>query len=92
MTRAMAVTVSVEFARAILGNKEPAFEDERLFINFKNGGLFMSEKKYEKAVAERVVFDNSDVITTSGMIYCHISFDQPGAGCADGVHENYMNG
>ena len=26
----------------------------------------MSEKKYEKAVAERVVFDNNDVVTTSG--------------------------
>ena len=90
MTRAMAVTVSVEFARAILGNKEPAFEDERLFINFKNGGLFMSEKKYEKAVAERVVFDNSDVITTSGTYYCITGFDRPGAGCADGVHENYQ--
>ena len=90
MTRAMAVTVSVEFARAILGNKEPAFEDERLFINFKNGGLFMSEKKYEKAVAERVVFDNSDVITTSGTYFCIEGFDRPGAGCADGVHENYQ--
>ena len=89
MTRAMAVTVSVEFARAILGNKEPAFEDERLFINFKNGGLFMSEKKYEKAVAERVVFDNSDVITTSGDYYCPVTWDRPGSQCSDGVHENY---
>ncbi|HIT80441.1 MAG TPA: hypothetical protein IAC40_09205 [Candidatus Faecivivens stercorigallinarum] len=58
----------------------------------------MSEKKYEKAVAERVVFDNSDVITTSGTTsgttsdtyYCNTSFDRPGAGCADGVHENYQ--
>lgn len=49
----------------------------------------MSEKKYEKAVAERVVFDNSDVITTSAY-YCIEGFDRPGAGCADGVHENYQ--
>ena len=52
----------------------------------------MSEKKYEKAVAERVEFDNSDVITTSGTYSCLTSFDRPGAGCADGVHENYMKG
>ena len=56
----------------------------------------MSEKKYTKAVAERVVFDNSDVITTSGTTsgtyFCITGFDRPGAGCADGVHENYMNG
>ena len=50
----------------------------------------MSEKKYEKAVAERVVFDNSDVITTSGTYYGIEGFDRPGAGCADGVHENYQ--
>ncbi len=45
----------------------------------------MSEKKYEKAVAERVVFDNSDVITTSGKTYCTVNFDRPGDGCSDGV-------
>lgn len=50
----------------------------------------MSEKKYEKAVAERVEFDNRDVITTSGKYYClDGGFDIPGNQCADGVHENY---
>ena len=49
----------------------------------------MSEKKYEKAVAERVVFDNSDVITTSGDYYCPVTWDRPGSQCSDGVHENY---
>lgn len=39
MKRAMAVAEPVEFARASLGNKEPAFGNERLFINFKNGGF-----------------------------------------------------
>ncbi len=55
----------------------------------------MSEKKmaqYVKAVAERVVFDNSDVITTSGVYYCTVNYDRPGDGCADGIHAEYMNG
>ena len=53
----------------------------------------MSDKKveqYEKAVVEHVQFDNSDVITTSGTYFCYTNFDRPGAGCADGVHENYQ--
>lgn len=47
----------------------------------------MSEKKYEKAVAERVVFDNNDVVTTSGgtTYFCTVNFDRPGDGCSDGV-------
>ncbi len=49
----------------------------------------MSEKKYEKAVAERVEFNNSDVITTSGNYFCLETWDRPGSQCSDGVHENY---
>lgn len=33
---------------------------------------------YEKAAAEVVYFDNSDVITTSGSYFCTVNFDRPG--------------
>lgn len=44
---------------------------------------------YEKAFAEVIRFDNSDVITTSGENhYCIGSgFDIPGSGCQDGVFD-----
>ena len=35
-------------------------------------------KNYEKAMAEVIVFDNSDVITTSSVTFCSINFDRPG--------------
>lgn len=44
---------------------------------------------YEKADAEVVLFDNGDVITTSGEnTYCFPGgFDNPGSGCQDGAHD-----
>ena len=45
--------------------------------------------KYEKGIAELILFDNSDVVVTSPY-FCINGFDRPGSGCADGVHENYM--
>ncbi len=49
----------------------------------------MTRETYEKATAEVTVFDNSDVITTSGTggsYFCIKGFDIPGSGCQDGVH------
>lgn len=55
----------------------------------------MEEKKvYQKAVAEVILFDNSDVITTSGMdgenTYCMSGYDRPGSGCQDGSHDGQV--
>lgn len=55
----------------------------------------MEEKKvYQKAVAEVILFDNSDVITTSGMdgenTYCMTGYDRPGSGCQDGSHDGQV--
>lgn len=49
---------------------------------------------YTKASAEVIRFDNSDVITTSGKTYFCLDgdFDNPGSGCADGVHADYPLG
>lgn len=33
---------------------------------------------YEKASAELILFDNSDVVVTSGATYCSVNFDRPG--------------
>lgn len=44
-------------------------------------------KAYEKAAAQVVLFNNSDVITTSGSYYCMEGYDIPGSGCQDGVHD-----
>lgn len=54
----------------------------------------MARETYEKAKAEVIVFDNSDVITTSGGSYfCmgEYGFDRPGEGCADRVHADYRS-
>lgn len=49
----------------------------------------MEEKKlYEKAVAEVILFDNSDVITTSTNGCPHWS-NQNGASCYYGLGETY---
>ncbi len=37
----------------------------------------MDRETYKKAVAEVILFDNTDVITTS-LFYCTINFDRPG--------------
>lgn len=47
-------------------------------------------KSYEKAVAQVVLFNNSDVITTSGNYYCKEGFDIPGSGCSDRVHDGQV--
>lgn len=50
----------------------------------------MIQKNYEKAVAEVVLFDNSDVITTSGQqFFCMQpnNFDNNPNGCANNVTE-----
>lgn len=46
------------------------------------------KKPYEKASAEVVYFDNSDVVTLSGEnhYYCMSGYDNPGSGCQDGSH------
>ncbi len=49
--------------------------------------IIMSEKKlesYEKAMVERVEFDNSDVITTSDEFVCRTNGHDNGNSC-DGV-------
>lgn len=47
-------------------------------------------KSYEKAAAQVVLFNNSDVITTSGKYYCLEGFDIPGSGCQDRVHDGQV--
>lgn len=47
-------------------------------------------KTYEKAAAQVVLFNNSDVITTSGSYFCMQGFDRPGSGCQDGVHDGQI--
>lgn len=41
------------------------------------------KRSYDKATAELVLFDNSDVITTSGKYFCIDGYDIPGSGCQD---------
>lgn len=46
--------------------------------------------RYEKAAAEIILFDNSDVITASGETYfCMEGYDRPGSGCSDGTNADY---
>lgn len=48
---------------------------------------------YKKADAEVVLFDNSDIITTSGgenKYYCTTGFDIPGSGCQDRVYDGRL--
>lgn len=47
-------------------------------------------KSYEKAAAQVVLFNNSDMITTSGNYYCKEGFDIPGSGCSDRVHDGQV--
>lgn len=44
----------------------------------------MDKSIYEKASAELILFDNSDVVVTSST--CLVGFDRYGSGCADGAH------
>lgn len=43
--------------------------------------------RYEKATAEIIIFDNSDVITTSGNVYCNGNFDGPGHGTCGELYD-----
>lgn len=53
------------------------------------------KQPYEKADAEVVLFDNSDIITTSGgtsseNYYCISGYDKPGSGCQNGSHDGQV--